>query len=140
MSKTYQIVNKDIAYGTSGGVLTVTGTEKARQDISESIGVATQADGFGFGIVDLVGTDDGPETNIMGIEFLLRQRIQDGFQRLVQLQRGSLTNRTPDEIYTEITNLQVQRQRADVRVYRWSLDVQTISGKLKTLSGTIVPG
>lgn len=133
MSRTYQIVNGDMHYGGNGGVLTVTGHDKARQDVALSLAASQQPDGYGFGLVDLVGADLEP---FMG-EFELRRRIMDGFDRLKQLQQSSIINRTPDELFVEVVNLAVQRQRTDPRVYRWALDVRTVSGTVKQLKGSV---
>jgi len=134
MSRTFKITGGDAVLGPNGGPTTVSGHDKARQDIALALLSPVQPNGFGFGLPEIMNRESGGE---IGIEFALRQAITDGFNRLRSLQQSSLGNRTPDELFVDISNLMVQRQRSDIRVYRWALDVRTISGVLKQLKGNL---
>lgn len=137
MSNTLRIIDGDYVLNQSGQPHTLSGADKAVQDLAEMLSVDVTADGFGAGLPTLLGRDEGTDPAAFSLEFMLRDAIEQGFARLVSLQRQSLTNRTPDELFARIANLQVMRQQGDPRVYRWRLDVLTVSGVAKSLKGRI---
>jgi hypothetical protein len=140
MARTFLVKNGDAVADPGGRPKVVTGGPKAKQDLAEMLAVETQADGFGAGIVGLVGTDAGLDDGMgMNIEFTLRSRIEDGFKRLVGVQQRTLGNRTPADTFARLVNLQASQDRVDPTLYRWRVDAQTVDGQVQTLKGVMEP-
>jgi hypothetical protein len=135
MSKTFLMTNGDVSYG-GGQVKTISDGPKLSQDLLEMLSINTQPDGFGAGIVTLLGQSaqisDGKYQNI---EFSVRDRLTSGCNRFVSLQRQNLTNRPTNELISSILNLQVAQSTDDPTTYFWRIDFQTYAGQQQSLQG-----
>jgi hypothetical protein len=141
MSQTFKIQNGDCVLDQSGSVVMVADLPKLRQDLSELFSVSILDNGFGAGLVDLIGAVDGFDDGYAAnIEFTLRERLEAGLKRLMTLQRRSLQNMPPEETITGIGQLDVQRDPTNPTVYRWKATIKTLAGDVSRSGKLSLPG
>jgi len=138
MSATYLVGNGDVVINQSGNLTLVADDKKLRQDYGEMLSTEIQRDGFGAGIVGLLGKEsgdlhDGLQSNI---EFLVRERIEAGTNRFIALQRRSLQNRPLSEQVLRINFLDVIQAPTDPTMYSWTVAIETVNHRIQTLRGS----
>jgi hypothetical protein len=137
VSKTFLIVNGDVVIGP-GGLQMIADGPKVRQDLGEMLSVATQNDGFGAGIVNLVGTTFGSDNGLyQNVESVLRDRLTSASQRFMALQRKNYSNRPTTEIVRSIENIEVAQATDDPTAYFWRIDYLTLDGQARNLQGRV---
>lgn len=140
MSQTFLVTNGDISYGVNGAAQMVSEKPKTRQDVGEMLTISIQPNGFGAGIVDLIGQlsggmEDGISSNI---EFLLREKIEEATERLRQLQRlNNVRNRPYTEQIRSLRYLNVQQMATSKTSFLWNAAFETVDGRLQFLRGRI---
>ena len=103
MTMTFEIANGDVVLAPQNGQpKEVTGKIKTRQDLKEVLSIETKYDGFGAGLIDIVGTlmplgGFSLRAEIRGT-IAVMQSLQNEFQR---------SYRTDDEIIYGLASLQV---------------------------------
>jgi len=133
--------NGDVVLDQSQTVVEVADREKLSQDLSENFSVSILDNGFGAGLIDLVGAvdgfDDGYASNI---EFTLRERLEGSIKRLMSLQRRNLSNMPPTEIVTGVGLIDVQQDPTNPTTYRWKLSILTLAGEVIRSGKLSLPG
>lgn len=117
----------------------ISDNKKLRQDLAEMLSISVQPDGFGAGIVDIIGQDfefdDGLSSNV---EFTLHDRLNSAAARFIVLQRQVVANKPITELISRVINIEAQQSDEDPTRYDWRIDFQTIDGQVKFLRGRIV--
>lgn len=127
MSHTFKIKSGDVFYDVTGQpTFTSTGNEKVSQDLGEAAVSPINDIGFGFGLVDLVGTVQDP----FAVPSLIESLIDDGITRLESLQQNNLRlARTDDELINSIIAVQAGFNTPGNKTdYAFSFAVNTVAG------------
>lgn len=139
MSRTFKIVNGDCVYDQSGRPTTISDKPKLSQDLAEMLAIETQPNGFGAGIVSLIGTEDGGLHDGLdaNMEFAIRDKLEVATNRFIAIQRQNLKNRPTTEQLKGLDFLQVQVSATDPSLFGWQASFSTVDGKFLTKKGTI---
>lgn len=138
MSRTMQVVNGDwVLDRRTGRPVTVSGRDKLRQDIGESLTVATQPTGFGAGLDALIGQDVDPA----GFRIEVQRAIRDAVRALQRLQDRYLSDQRPaNERVAGVSTLSVGLVNlggGTARTgYSFRVSVRPVAGDAVTLAGT----
>jgi hypothetical protein len=139
VSKTFLVQGGDAVYGSNRQPVTTQNGAKLKQDLAEMLSINIQPDGFGAGIVQVLGLssqlDNGQTSDI---EFILRDRLTSATNRFIGLQKKNVTNRSLDELVKSVTNLQVQQNQNDPTMFFWRADWYTFAGTFQSLKGRIL--
>lgn len=127
MSQTLLISNGDVVMSSANGrPITLTGRNKLSQDVQEFFTVAVQANGFGAGIEELVGTVDISTDILVSIA---DKQITDGLDVFQSLQQSDLRiPRTTDEKIFSITDLHVDVDSQDPTKFYFRANINTEAG------------
>lgn len=137
MTETFRVVNGDwVLDRRLGRMVTVRGRDKLRQDGRELLTIATQPNGFGAGLDDLLGRDVDPE----GFRLDIARAIRRSVATLQRLQDQFLARRrTPEERLAAIASLDVSAVDLGGGTARtgfgFRLVVRPVRGEALTLSG-----
>lgn len=136
MADTFKIVNGDwVVDQANGGLITVSGKDKTRQDFGELLSIAIQKYGFGAGIVDLVGK---VSENPFSISFDVMRKINDAVARWIGLQRKQRAVMTDDEIVTRLVFNQAKLDEANPTTVIFRASILTRSHDEVARGGTIL--
>jgi hypothetical protein len=136
LSRTFKITNGDIGYGVGGQpLMTRTGKDKLSQDLAEAAQSDVDDIGFGFGIPELVGRVEEPDT----IPSLLDDKITSGITRLQTLQEQNQgLIRGDDERINSIASIQTGFNAADSRTdFAFSFAVRTEAAETIRKRGSV---
>ncbi|APU88896.1 hypothetical protein Rctr197k_077 [Virus Rctr197k] len=138
MSRTFQVTNGDwVLDRRVGRPVMVSGRAKLQQDIREDLSIATQPNGFGAGLDDLVGLDIDPA----GFKIEVQRRVRDSVTALQRLQDRYLSSqRSAQERVAGISKLTVSSVSSgggDTRTgYTFQLGVRPVAGEILVASGS----
>jgi|SRR5579872_922959 len=150
MSQTFLVQNGDVIQTPQGQVAILSSptatnginlpqNQKIRQDLSEGLSVEIQPDGFGAGIVNMVGSnfesDDGSSSNI---DFALRDRLTSFANRFIALQKRNVSNRPRNEIIAKVSNIETLQSQDDPTTYFWVIEFVTYDGQIQPLRGRVI--
>lgn len=127
MSQTFKLKNGDIEYGVGGQPTMVTGKPKTSQDLGEAAQCPVDDVGFGFGIAELVGRVEDPDT----VPALLDQKITSGIKRIQSLQENNQSLiRGDDEKIGSIASVQTAFKDSTTRTeFVFSFAVRTLAAE-----------
>jgi hypothetical protein len=141
MSQTFKFRNQDVVLDAAGALEMVADYDKLRQDLSELFSIGITNNGFGAGLIDLVGAsdsfDDGYASNV---EFTLRDRIESAISRFQVLQKRNLNNMPPAEQVVGLSDLNVQQDPTNPTTYRWKVVLRTLAGEVTRSGKLSIPG
>jgi hypothetical protein len=101
MAKTFLIVGGDVVTDKSTGRNhMIEGAQKARQDFGELLSIEVQSNGFGGGLVTLVGSVPDSPTSMA---FQVMQRITSAVNRWIGLQRLQRAILSDEEVVSRLT-------------------------------------
>lgn len=132
MAQTFKIENGDIVVSNvTGRPVTISGSDKLLQDITEFFEVEILPNGFGAGIEQLIGVlsfgGDAVFTS------LADRQIRDGISEFRALQRSnSKIVRDPIERVVGVQGVQVAQDLQDPTKYYFRANIVTESGKVLT--------
>ena len=130
MTKTFQITDGDVLLDDRNGrPIEVEGRIKARQDIDEMLSIETKYDGFGAGLIELVGMI--VPLGGFALRAEIQRRIQNAIVVVQSLQnRYQRSKRTRDEMIYGLAGVEV----VPVRDNTGALSVTDTSFKVEILT------
>lgn len=137
MALTFFIKGGDwVVDAATGRPLTASGTAKARQDFGELLGIETQTNGFGAGIIDLVGSvPHSPDV----IAFTVMERISAAVDRWIGLQRRLRAVLAKNETVAKLVFNQARVDDTDPTAVIFRAAILTKAGEEVARGGTITP-
>lgn len=94
MTTTFQVAGGDVVMDArTGRPKLLSGRVKLRQDVGEMLGVERLRDGFGAGLVELVGRVSSP----FALQAEVARRVREGVAAMQALQRRFHWSERPDE-------------------------------------------
>lgn len=135
MATTLQIVNGDVVETDDGQFATVSGPDCIKQCIGESLTIQTQPNGFGAGLVSLVGQVPQDE---LAMQMLVVNNVTNNFRTIRLLQK--IPDRTPratNEIVSGSVIVSSQVDPKNPRRYAYSAKILTESGLAFSAKGQI---
>jgi hypothetical protein len=139
MTSTLQIANGDwVLDKRVGRPVLITRRPKLEQDVLENLSIATQANGFGAGLDDVVGLDIDPA----GFKIQVQQNIRNSITAIQQLQdRFQSAQRTPQELIASIAKLSVAAVNIgggnDKTGFSFQLRIRPVAGDPLAIAGTV---
>lgn len=132
MTTTFLIKNGDVVYSSATGrPLMISGVTKTRQDLQEAGEIRTLANGFGFGLDDLIGQIGDAVTTRVAIS----RKIRDGITAIMRLQQQfQRARRTPDELIAKLVRVVVtpivrpNQSGTAATAFAYRFDILTVSG------------
>lgn len=143
MTTTFKIKNGDVVRDESSGrPITISGAEKLSQDLKEAAGILIQPNGFGFGLVSVLGKVEDP----IALRVEISRLIRDGIASIQRLQeRYHRNDRSSSEKISRLVNVVVMPLRPSGSLeiskttYAYRFDVLTQKGvEAVQTTGTII--
>lgn len=126
MTQTFQIINGDIQFSVSGGAKMIVDADKVHQDVREMLAISV-TDGFGTGLVDLIGRVD--EVDLL--RGAIYNAIYSAVDNFIILQRGKQKGQRPSsELVDSVRMLQVA-VGDDSTTFDWQLDLATVDQQVQ---------
>lgn len=139
MTSTIQVANGDwVLDKRVGRPVLISGRTKLEQDVLENLSIATQANGFGAGLDDIIGLDVDPA----GFKIQVQQNIRNSVTAIQQLQdRFQSAQRTPQELIASIAQLSVSAVNVgggnDKTGFSFQLRIRPVAGTPLAAAGTV---
>ena len=139
MTQTFQVVNGDwVLDKRVGRPKLVVGRAKLSQDVGENLSIATQPNGFGAGLDDVIGQDIDPA----GFKIEVQRSIRDSIVTIQRLQdRYLASKRLASERIAGISLLTVSSVRVggadDKTGFAFTLRIRPVAGEAVTVSGIL---
>jgi len=135
MALTIYMKNGDwVLDDSTGRPLTVSGLAKAKQDFRELLSIETQANGFGAGIIALVGAvPDHPDVTA----FTIMERISTAVDRWMGLQKRLRATLAKNETVAKLVFNQARVDDADPTSVIFRAAIRTVAGEEIANGGTI---
>jgi len=135
MSKTFLIQSGDIILSSSTSrPIMITDRDKLSQDLAEATSISVQANGFGFGLDNLIGQLADP----ISLRTDLSRRIRDGVDAIKRLQNQYVRTARPDnERISRLVRVDVNQVASTKTTYVARFDVLTVSGDLLQQTGVL---
>lgn len=132
MTQTFQIINGDVAFSSATGrPLLLSGNTKLSQDLKEAGEIATQSNGFGFGLEAVIGLVG----DAVSLRVAISRKVRDGIVAMMRLQQQfQRSQRTTDEIIAKLVRvivtpiLKPDGSETAATAYAYRYDVQTVKG------------
>lgn len=139
MAKTFMVQNGDVVIDqATGRPIMVTERDKTRQDLGELLAIEIQDNGFGAGIIGLVG--DVPR-NPYDLAFRIMSAVTSAVNRWIVLLREQRANRSDEEIVTRTSFNQAKVDEETRTKVNFRVDVETRAGPPGIVrTGTISAG
>jgi hypothetical protein len=140
MTSTYKILNGDISINPSNGHPDiVSDLLKIKQDVKELLLIDIQTDnGFGSSLIDMIGSLPDDDLSPGSINFHFSMKIQNAFNRLIQLQRMfQFGQRTALELIDKILLIRAEPSRTDPTLYRFLVRIKVLAGSTISLGGNL---
>lgn len=140
MTRTIKVTNGDWTIDRrTGRPVMIEGKDKLKQDIRECLSIATQPNGYGAGLDDLIGMDADPFSVQSQVQRAVRrsvvalQRLQEQFQ---------LAERSAEERIASVTAIRVQPANIGGQTskvaFSFRVDVTSVAGTTPvTVSGSV---
>lgn len=128
MSNTLKVSSGDVVINASNGrPLTVSGSNKLRQDITEFFAVDIRPNGFGSGIEQLIGLIEISQDAFIT---MVDRQIRDGVNAIIQLQNEDpRISRDNTEKLIGVTGIIVERDTTDQTKFYFRVNFKTADGK-----------
>lgn len=133
---TLKVVDGDFVVDpATGRFVTVSGRDKARQDVRLTLGKVPGVQGDGCGLDELMATmPDSPES----LRTDVVQRVRTGLSRLVELEaRGQARSRAPEEQVVGVGHVFVW-PTTDPTKFQFRVNVRTAAGAPTAVGGVLV--
>jgi len=135
MAKTFLIKDGDwVVDQATGRPIMIDGKSKTRQDLGEILSIEVQDNGWGAGILDLIGeVPDSPAS----VAFTVMERVRDAVNRWMGLQRRQRAALTSDEVIVDLSYNQAVVDVTDPTKVVFRVGVTTRTGAEIARGGTI---
>lgn len=135
MAKTFLIVGGDwVIDQATGRHIMIEEKPKTRQDFGELLSIETQRNGFGAGLVGLVG--EVPE-NPLALSLSIMERVGEAVARWIGLQRKQRNILSPEETVTRLVANQAKTEEQDKTRVIFRAAILTQSGDEIARGGVI---